>query len=1165
MPRLEANKFPLKGSMWIIFSLSLLFFSACTSKVRDTEVDKLNHLSYTFHYKDLDSTDYYAARAISIAKAYPTGRAAALNNLAFSQIARMNYSNAKNLLDSIYSLTDNQIELLVADVQNMRLCQRMAKNKEFYDYMQSASSRIKRIEEETFSLSQRGDDRFIYAKTEFSIVSSTYYYYVGLEDLASKALQEINPFGEIQKDSAQYMNYLYQIGSGGIIINKPLKETVLEEFDHLLRCYIMAQQTASTYWQANAIQAISELLLNEDQRNWIAQENPLGLAFVNEDDMQDELLRGYLAKKSLDLFTSYGDVYQIAGAYRTLAYCYWEIGDYPSSLICLDSALSSPKIKQAPNLVASIRENLSLVYSAMGNKPESDLNRNIYLDMQEKTRQDRQLEARAEQLEKTSTQLNVMIVFIILLIVLVVSLFLSSRYRRQKTLKGKTIDFLLQPLHQWEVSNNEYINKLQDQLEELKESLETKKLHLEEGKQTFVDSKAKISLAVGVLPYIDRIILETEKLEKLQETDKVKLERFTYIKELINEINTRNDVLTNWIKLQQGQLNLKIESFSLSELFSIIAKSSMSFSLKGITLNVIPTNAWVKADKILTLFMLNTLSDNARKFTQSGGTVTLSAKEEEDTVEIAVEDTGSGMTKEELSKIFERKVYDGHGFGLMNCRGIMDKYKKVSQIFSSSGLFAQSQKGKGSKFFFRLPKGVARSIVLFIFSLGFFGAIQARENSNNDDILSQFLETAGCYADSAYYSNVEGEYLKTIVYADSAINYLNKHYRSIYPTSNTLMLLMDDEGSRPAEILWFEKKIPIDYDIILDVRNEVAVAALALNDWDIYKYNNRAYTRLFKDKSSDESLDAYCQTMQHSSMNKSVAIVLLVLLLIIILVLYYFLYYRNVLQFRFCVENIGKINEALLSKISDEEKLEAISKVDINKYPDNLKTIVKSIQDTLSRSLEVNKTWQEDIESTQDEFSRLSYEDEKFYVCNNVIDNLLSTLKHETMYYPSRIRQIIESQTKNIKVMKEVASFYKELYTILSEHLERQAEAIGFEHKKILLKDDFGATYSIKADKELFDYLVKILKKDYSMDLKNAKITLKDEKYIVFDLTSKKEKISLEEVDKIFFPSSKNIPLLISSQIVREIASLSNLYGCGITASSSNEGFLKLQIVLPSC
>ncbi len=1156
--------------MWIILALGLLFFSACTSKVRDTEVDKLNNLSYTFHYKDLDSTDCYALRALSLAKGYSTGRAAALNNLAFTQIARMNYQIAKGLLDSIYSLTDNQIELLVADVQNMRLCQRMAKNKEFYDYMQSASSRIKRIEEEAFSLSSLGEKRFTYAKTEFSIVSSTYYYYVGLDELASKAVLEIDPYGQIQKDSAQYMNYLYQIGSGGIIINKPLKETVLEEFDHLLRCYIMSRQTHSTYWQANAIEAISELLLNEEQRSWIAQADPLALAYINEDDMEEELLRGYLAKKSLDLFSSYGDVYQIAGAYRTLAYCYWEIGDYPSSLICLDSALSSPKIKQAPNLVASIRENLSLVYSAMGNKPESDLNRNIYLDMQEKTRQDKQLESRAEQLEKTSTQLNVMIVFIILLVVLVVSLLLFSRYRRQKAWRGKTIDFLLQPLHQWEASNNEYINKLQDQLEELKESLETKKLHLEEGKQTFVDNKAKISLAVGVLPIIDRILSEIEKLETLQETDKVKKERFTYIRELIDEINTHNDVLTSWIKLQQGQLNLKIESFSLSELFCIIAKSSMSFNLKGITLNVVPTNLWVKADKILTLFMLNTLSDNARKFTQNGGTVTICAKEIADTVEIAVEDTGSGMTREELSKIFERKVYDGHCFGLMNCRGIMDKYKKVSQIFSSSGLFAQSQKGKGSRFFFRLPKGIARLGVLLLFFLGVAGALHARDNSslntsNNDDILSQFLETAGCYADSAYYSNVEGDYLKTIAYALKAINYLNKHYKSVCPKSNTLMLLIDDEESRPAEILWFEKKIPIDFDIILDVRNEVAVAALALNDWDLYKYNNRAYTRLFKDKSSDDSLEAYCQTMQHSSTNKSIAIVLLVLLLIIILVLYYFLYYRGVLQFRFCVENINKINEALLLKISDEEKLRAISKVDINKYPDNLKTIIKSIQDTLSRSLEVNKTWQEDIESTQDELSRLSFEDEKFYVCNNVIDNLLSTLKHETMYYPSRLKQIIESQTKNIKVMKEVVLYYKELYTILSEHLERQAETIGFEHKEISLKDDFGASYSIKADRDLFDYLFKILKKEYSIDLKEARITKSGEKYIVFFFTSKKEKLTFKEIDKIFSPSRKNIPLLISSQIVREIASFSNLYGCGITASSSNDGFLELKIVLPYC
>ena len=70
--------------------------------------------------------------------------------------------------------------------------------------------------------------------------------------------------------------------------------------------------------------------------------------------------------------------------------------------------------------MASIREQLSVAYAAMDNKPQSDYNRNLYLDLQETTRQDRQLEARASQYEKTAVQLNIMIAAVIAAILLLI-------------------------------------------------------------------------------------------------------------------------------------------------------------------------------------------------------------------------------------------------------------------------------------------------------------------------------------------------------------------------------------------------------------------------------------------------------------------------------------------------------------------------------------------------------------------------------------------------------------------------------------------------------------------------------------------------------------------------------------------------------------------------
>ena len=48
--------------------------------------------------------------------------------------------------------------------------------------------------------------------------------------------------------------------------------------------------------------------------------------------------------------------------------------------------------------------------------------------------------------------------------------------------------------------------------------------------------------------------------------------------------------------------------------------------MRGVKLTVQPTDATVKADRTLTLFMINTIADNARKFTPAGGEVVVSAK-----------------------------------------------------------------------------------------------------------------------------------------------------------------------------------------------------------------------------------------------------------------------------------------------------------------------------------------------------------------------------------------------------------------------------------------------------------------------------------------------------------------------------------------------------------
>ena len=668
----------------LLFILTTILISACSRTDRQA-VDKLNSRSYAYHYRNIDSTEALARKAYDMAEGYPAGRAEALNNMAFVNIVRMQYDVAEQQLSEAVEITDNKLQQLISYVQQMRLCQRRSRNREFHEFREMANRTLRRIDEERYDLNERDMRQLLYAETEYAIVNSTYYYYVGLEEQSIDALSAINP-DEVQRDTAQYLNYLYNIGAGGILTQGSQHDINQQEFDHLMRCFLTARKGDYPFFAANALEALSEHLMDPGYRRQLTDDNLPAMKFINPIGVEDEMLPGFLAENALSIFEQYGDVYQIAGAYRTLASCYRQIGDYPSALYNLEQALKDSIINQAPDLVASIREQLSVAYAAIDDKQLSDENRNMYLDLQETTRQDRQLEARAYQYEKSISQLNIMLIAVgIAIVLLLFSLWLFN-YLNKKQSKTEEPDNLY---------------------EQKSEELAAKLLQVENNERRNLEQRAKVSLICNITPFIDRMLHEVSRLD-----DDKREERLAYIRELIDKINDYNDVLTYWIQLRQGELSLHIESFALQPLFDVLAKGRTSFMMKGVELNVEPTDAVVKADKVLTLFMINTLADNARKFTEREGKVNISAKTNDSYVEIVVEDTGKGMTEEQLEHLFDHKIEGGHGFGLLNCKGIIEKYRKISQIFSVCHIGATSALGKGSRLYFRLPKGIARTIAL---------------------------------------------------------------------------------------------------------------------------------------------------------------------------------------------------------------------------------------------------------------------------------------------------------------------------------------------------------------------------------------------------------------------------------------------------------------------
>jgi len=1159
-PRRAHNKFAFRCLTGFFILSGILFFSACQPKKSTDEAERLNGEAYAWHYRSLDSAEFYARKALDAAVAESgffchniQHKAEALNNLAFVSIARMDYNLAHRQLDSID--TNNEIELLIADVQRMRLCQRMSENKSFYGHREQALRRLRRITQDRHRLTAHQQQRLAYARSEFHIVESAYFYYVGLTQSSIDALRQINPNGEVAQDTAQFLNYLYNVGSGGIIVAETPEAVAQQEFDYLMRCYLMAIQADYPFFEAQALQALSEHLQRSPQRDRLMEDNLPAMKFINQDQMPDSLLAGNLAQRALDIFSSYGDVYQTAGAYRTLAECFWEIHDYQSAEICLNNALNKDTIiNRAPDLVASIREQLSLVYSAVNDKPSSDYNRNVYLDMQECTRQDRQLEARAELLQQSSRQLNMMIAAVVMMIVLVILLLVAFDRMRRKGNRRFSIERLMLPLKQWRNNEEKRIQEEMKMHEEVCERIAVERRLLLNNRIRNLEQRAKLALVCSVTPFIDRIIHEVQRLTQRSEDESVRQERILYISELTDKINDYNNVLTNWIQLRQGELSLHVESFALQPLFDIVARGRMSFQLKGIDLRVHATSSVVKADKTLTLFMLNTLADNARKFTAQGGNVTISSQEGDGYVEIMVEDTGCGLSTEQLSHLFDYKpIVDeqaqkenpnggtaerSHGFGLMNCKGIIEKYKKTSQIFSVCRIDASSVEGEGSRFSFRLPKGVLRTLttIMFFFYMLAFPFISAKAVSPQQK--ATFLQQAQVFADSAYFANVNGEYQRTLLFADSCIHFLNLFHQNACGAPSALMMRTGTaEEKEPAEIRWLRDSVKTDYQTILDIRNETAVAALALHDWALYHYNNKAYTSLFRQLSADRSLEQYCVLMQKSESNKMVAVCLLIVLLVLIVPAYYILYYRHRLYYRYHVERINAINRLLLSDCSAQEKLSAIDAMWMlqsgrmkERFP-TLDNIVGQIRSSIQSSIESEKLRHVDLELVEDDLHRIQYEHERLYVSNNVLDNCLSTLKHETMYYPSRIRQLIDGSMGNMEPLAQIVAYYKDLYSYLCRQALRQVE------KPLVVDDD------------LLNYMLDLLEKLNNGHRPPREVVEKNNRYVRVRLRMDHLNLTEEQCSRLFTPLTMDVRFLICRQFVREMGELYNARACGIQAT----------------
>ncbi len=175
-----------------------------------------------------------------------------------------------------------------------------------------------------------------------------------------------------------------------------------------------------------------------------------------------------------------------------------------------------------------------------------------------------------------------------------------------------------------------------------------------------------------------------------------------------------NDML-DLTKIEAGSVDLDLRGFSLRELVKsaegMLREKMVSHNIT-LECRIDDGLDEISADeRKLKQVMVNLLS-NAIKFSPDGGKVTVRAQRLKDSVEISVEDTGIGIAKDDIPKLFQPfcqlessfpKRYGGAGFGLFLTKRLVELHGGQIRV--------ESQKGEGTAFTFSIPVATRRPVI----------------------------------------------------------------------------------------------------------------------------------------------------------------------------------------------------------------------------------------------------------------------------------------------------------------------------------------------------------------------------------------------------------------------------------------------------------------------
>lgn len=272
-----------------------------------------------------------------------------------------------------------------------------------------------------------------------------------------------------------------------------------------------------------------------------------------------------------------------------------------------------------------------------------------------------------------------------------------------------------------------------------------------------------------------------------------------------------NDVL-DIAKMEAGKIEWKMEPLWVTDVVErAIAATSALFQQKNLKLikqidGVLPQ---IMGDRDRLIQVVINLISNSVKFTEQGS-VTCRVQKNEGNITISIIDTGIGIAKDDLDKVFEKfkQVGDtltdkpkGTGLGLPICKQIVEHH--------GGKIWVDSQLGKGSTFFFTLPTSPSCEMKIKTFDINTL-VKQLREH----------VVTNG----SAAIDNAK----KTILVVDDDVNIRQLLRQQLEAEGYTI-----NEAKDGVEAIAHVKKAPPDLillDVMMPEMSGFDVAAVLKND-----------------------------------------------------------------------------------------------------------------------------------------------------------------------------------------------------------------------------------------------------------------------------------------------------------------------------------------------